>query len=299
MKDTRLHKTRDQMVSELKQELTNLRLACDQWEMGYFEKTTEIARCLRVLVYDYGGKKESIFSHLGWKSKPFFVTSSLVKLGSTSLRQLIMTDVIIEPNVGNAPSIQTFRHAPRYFYGEQAHSYDFDAKTKWRGVSFMEWWSECIYINDQFRLTRGDVVLAVCNELGGTHSASKIRPETDSLDVPPNQGVFGVFTINGNEGEQRATNRVHDALIRQIAYELHRTIDRHFAEFSPKPVIAMPFPRNWRDNFGVRLESEPSHLRAVLNEHLKDGPSDVVIVSEILSELYWVDRREESRSRGL
>jgi hypothetical protein len=302
MTDTRLPKDRHQSIRELRATLTNLRLACDQWELGYMERSYEIARCLRVLLYDYGTSR-SLFAQLNLKAVPFFTTpGAVVQLHGRDVRMLVTKTLEIVP-AHPSPSICTHitKWEPRYFRAEQDNPLDAEARSRWRGLPFIKWWAEALAATADGGFSRADLVLAMSNELSGTHSAERIRPATAALL----QGTLDHFRINvpppeGQRVQEDEKISFADALIRQVAYEVQRTIERHHAELSPSPIVAMPIPKSRRPPPGfARVQQVEPEIRSAFAAWDTTENRDRVVTHEIRCELYWYDRGHELAARGL
>lgn len=256
-----------------------------------------------MLLHDYGTSSRSIFALLQLKSKPFFTTANHLKVGNGHTVRILSTKTVeIKHGVADSESSQQLhRWEPRYFRAEQESRHDAAAKTRWRGLPFNGWWQEPIVLSTTHTVSREQLVHAMSNELAGTHSAEKIQPSTLALI----NGDLDYFKIAvgsppGMRVIQVSDNTLADSLIRQMAYEVQRTVERHFPEMSARPIVALPLPRQYRlQNSSLRVFQPEAEVRQWLIEWERNDRNDLVLTHEVRSEVYWFDRRIELLSRGL
>jgi hypothetical protein len=300
MADPRLKKPKERFLQELNVELNNLRIACEQWELGHYEQTTVIAKSLRTLLHDHGNTSQSLFRHLRWKERSFVTTHGYVRtLGKTLVRQLAMQDIV--GWLGKDPTEAApyrFRWMPRYFYSGKDR-YDLDYRPVWDRAPFLEWWEESVLANDEFRVSRKDLILSVTNELGGTHSASMIKPKTAAI-LEGKLNHLSITSMTLGSQTISSQNCIHDAVIRQIAFELQKTVERHYATFVQEPIVVPPLPEDWRaEGQYVRGKQDPTYVTQVLQNLDRHGQTDTVLAEDLRAQVYWHARAHDMLRRGL
>jgi|GEM_PF-6806720 len=289
MKNFRPIKSRERILQEVQAALVNLRIACEQWELGRYEQSITIATILRVLLYDYLKKSKSLLGQLNWKAQSFFTTPAMGRArnqkGPRSLAYRIST-AWIEPD--SQVSKPRDRWTPKYFSPDAVTPVDGSSSIIKQTLPFIEWWKEVVLWNQTYTMSREELVLALSNELGGTHAAPTIKPRTVALlageltcDTLPWQ-----ITIGGLE--MRCENAPYDAVIRQIAFEVQRTLQRNYTKELRDVQIVPPIPEGWslEDNY-AGAKSDPKYNFEVLQELEEKGEGNSYVAEELRAQSYW------------
>jgi hypothetical protein len=303
MSDTRVTKCNERLWQELFNELHNLRIACEQWELDNFEQSTVIAKSLRVLLYDHGTSR-SLFAQLNLKSSPFFATPALVKIPNAKQPGAVLAKFAGSGWVGpsTADTSTTGRWAPQYYFAGIRDIGDKSSRMVPRRLPFIQWWTESVLWNESDRISREEIVLALCNELGGTHAAARLTLKTAKL--LSNEQAIGGGTIAVSIGGKPVLpmNTNYDGVVRQIAYEVQRTVQKNFQKQIENTSVVPPLPDGWRidDNaHGVQVRIDDQYLREVLIDLERAGHGDTIGAEDIRSEIYWRDYAKKIRKIGI
>lgn len=299
MGDTRVTKSKERLWQELVNELHNLRIACEQWELNNFEQSTVIAKSLRVLLHDHGTSR-SLFAQLNLKSTPFFATPALVKIPNVKQPGAVLVKYTGSGWVGPgvADNSMTARWMPQYYFAGIRDISDKSSRILPRRMPFIEWWTESVLWSGSDRSSRAEIVLALCNELGGAHAAERLTLKTANL-LSNEQAINGAAVAVSICGKSIiATNTNYDAVVRQIAYEVQRTVQKNFQKQIGSTSVVPPLPDGWHfggSGQGVRVRIDEQYLREVLIDLERAGDGDTLGAEDIRSEIYWRDYAEKIR----
>lgn len=303
MNDPRVPKQKNRLLIELNAELLNLRKSCELWEAGYYEQSTTIAKTLRVLLYDYNKQKASLFGQLGLKSQDFFSTPLQLRMPGRLPTKALADKRIYAALKPDAPaSTAVMRWEPYYFYlGRRDDFSSHQDRALWHASSFDTWWNEPVLSNAEAAISRGELVNNILsNELGGAHSAQFVTVKAAALlngsfDYP---GITS-FSI-GAAKPMIIENKVYDAVIRQIAYEVQRTIQQHYSDMVDGPIVVPPCPPKWRAyESAVRIRAVQEDLGRVHAEFTAAGEADTIDALRVAAEMYWHNYILDMQKRGL
>lgn len=94
-------------------------------------------------------------------------------------------------------------------------------------VNFDDYWNKIVFVdNNQNKLTRKQLVLAVANKDGGAHVDPKLNAAYN--DITRNNSLGFKYTINGKESPITDPEL---ASIRQIAHEVLKSLNDEFPEY--------------------------------------------------------------------
>lgn len=308
MKDPRVPKDRQRLIHELNAEFWNLRLACEQWELGHYQQTTTIAKTLRVLLYDYNKDKKSLFAQLKLKQKPFITTGRLQHFPKRrSWQALTHSRFAVAFNKDRtAPTSVKRLWEPNYFYPKRRDSgLSSNESTKLKSEPFVAWWNDTVVSNESFSLSRADIVDAVSNELGGAHSSDRVKPSTAALltgelDYPDHLRSFSVFGHTVDDTNSSIDNTLVDAIVRQIAYEVQCTADRYHRDLVNPHAVVCPCPPDWkRIDSAVKIVHNRTDAREILEQLRASGQGETVIAKELESQIFWNEYKDDLVRRGL
>lgn len=304
--DPRVRKERAETMYELNETLDRLRTQCEQWELGKYENSGAIAVSPYTLLYDYNKSAESIFTQLGWRdAHPFFTTPNICTLPAGKFRMLARfgsSSVMITPDkkIEGTPSSSW---TPEYFYGGIPLSERDSLSSlvpRWDTSRFKTWWNEAILHDHNTKISRGNLINYLRNDLGAGHSPRLMDPTAAAMRRNEPIGISDCkIIIEGVELPNK--NAMYDASVRQIAYEVQRTIEHYHRTEVDRSSPVPPFPRQWRsDGHCVRvLKQDPIYLSKILDDIEKIGEGDSVGAVELRAELYWHDYSENLRLLGL
>lgn len=303
-KDRRLPKQRPRLQAELTTTIAGLRIACEQWELGEPEQVTNLARLLRVLLYDYGNSSRSLFSQLSMKSVTFYSTPSRMTAPNGKIGRVLTLpsgNAWIDPTC--SPRVAgVYKWTPRYHNtdtDELGRPRRFLAREVW--IPFIEWWTEPIVWNLKEALSREELILAVANELGGTHAAPLLSPTSADLLGKAFGYGFGESTLK-IEGESiELNNSIFDAAVRQIAFEVQRTVAKHWPAIQSDDQVTPPIPHEWADRFAparVKVADDDAAVEVLQLTEAELGTCTAV-GEDLRAHVYWHDYAKRLRTAGI
>jgi hypothetical protein len=169
-----------------------LRASGDAYDAGYRDEAYRIAVAIRVLLHNTG-QSVSLLRHLHAETVPLLATTMAASPGTGYYDGMSL----LESNVAGGsvrPALET-AHVRRI-------------------VSAQDWWTEDVYVLNQLRLARKDIVLRAANQDGGAHVDAKLNAEYAAFKS-------GIWTFSSTD-----PNAAHDipepqlVFLRQMAYEL-------------------------------------------------------------------------------
>lgn len=288
---------------ELRRAISNLRRANELWEQQQYEQSEHLASIIRLLLHEGNGK--SIFKQHGMKRVDFYVNP--VYVGITNLagrhRKLAHSRVngswTVEGEQSGFVSYEPVYHRPEDALGNPFYC---DYRTSWNGVAFEDWWRESVLHGENYTYTREELVLTLANRLGGSHSDPKIyQYELDLLNDRFGYG-YTDLTLQIDGVIYRSRNKVYEAVIRQIAYEVERTLAKHFPEHLNTMEVVPPIPDSWRmdiHGIGVKVNRTPDHEMLLYEQNITVDGEWSGISAMVRSEIYWNKHKIKMRKIGL
>jgi len=299
----KIDKPPQRIVEELSRALSKLRKANELWEQDHFDQSEQIATLLRLMLYDKPGSP-SIFKQLDMKRVDFYANPLFVKIAGTPdiIRLMAYPHTEGLYIVGEAPRNDVCWR-PVYCLSSQAVDCPFpiDYKAPWAGSLFEQWWNEPILHGDKFSYSRGGLIRTLANRLGGAHSDVQI--EQHELDLLEERFGYGYtsFALVANGVRTTPKNKVYEAVIRQISYEVERTVSYHFKQYLPPADVVPPLPDAWGDlsEITVRDNRSPEEKNKLYEQHVAATGELSGIAELIRGEMYWERYRAEKRKHGL
>lgn len=200
--------TLDDLEKHLAEHISFLMRSAHAFDDGYYSEAKRIAVSLRLLLHDTA-QSISLLNQLGKKSISFYETSLNIVPGN-----LASTLGLI--NVRFGKDGVTF-NAPL----------DDGAPTRYRRgkLPFDDWWDKVVFIDqNNNRLTRKELVLAVANKDGGAHVDQKLNKAY--ADITKRGSLGFTFMKCGEEVESIIPAEM--ASIRQICHEVIKTLKDEF-----------------------------------------------------------------------
>lgn len=205
----------------LRRQLSFLQRSATAYGNGYLDEAYRIAIAVRVLIHNTS-QSTSLLHHLNADSIPLLSTTE------PASPKAVFYDGMSLIQVAGPSNTITIRPA-------------LDSSLIHRFVSARDWWTEEIYVHDQTRLCRKNIVLVAANQDGGAHV-------DHSLDVEYAQFKQGIWfaPITPNT----AANMPEPQLIflRQMAYEILNSpalndLVQHGKVLDKNNVISPPTPK--------------------------------------------------------
>lgn len=200
---TKFKQTEEDFKNQLKDQIQLLLNACQSFDNGFKMEAKNIAIRLRILLWDKG-RSTSLLTHLGKKNILFYDSTH-----DEGLLTPFMSFIGIRTTSEGIEYIPNLDSVPQLISNKK--------------INFEEWWNQEI-LKGPF--TREDVVRAVCNKDGGAHVDLNLDGEYADLT---RKNSIGIVYYNGDV--EKTPKGIELAVIRQIAYEVIRSLKDEFPEF--------------------------------------------------------------------
>lgn len=187
----------NKFLESLKVHLAFLARSCELYDQGHKEEALRLAVSLRVIFHDTK-QSTSLLQYTNLKDK--------IKLISTFVSPKSMGDKFGNVNWHTVIPLMLTSN------GVEAPTSSWDVQST---LFINDWWNEEIWLENQLKLSRKDIVLSAANQDGGAHLDANPSTKTRSLKAGPTVTV----KINGKLVENGLTNH-HYPIIRQISYEV-------------------------------------------------------------------------------
>ncbi|GEA16290.1 hypothetical protein E308F_25340 [Moorella sp. E308F] len=201
--------TLDDLYAHLKDQIIFLQNSCKSYDEGFKGEAKRLAVVIRVLVHDTNRSK-SLLTQLNCKNTIFYDTAY-----DYNPKNLISHMGLIGIKMGPkgveywAPLDDGPPGRPRVW------------------VPFDLWWNKIVFKNDSYEFSRKDVILAVANKDGGAHVDPTLHEAYAKLSR--NNLLGWMYVENGVERGPILNPEL--AAIRQIAYEVIKTLQRKFPNY--------------------------------------------------------------------
>lgn len=221
--------SRDELLAHLKDHIGFMIASCKAYDGGSYNEAKRLAVSIRVLVHNTSSS-HALLDQLGKKNMLFYDWS--VDYGPTNmLPEWGLVKIHVDTHV--KPTL--VEYVPQFDFVEDP------SKAK-RKVRFDVWWGKNVFDDkNKTVLSRKRIVLCVANEDGGAHVDPKLSQDYANL-IKFN--MLGLQAIReGIPGDISVP--IQFAAVRQIAYELLRSLQDEFPQLfdEPIPVIPMEIPK--------------------------------------------------------
>ena len=200
-------------VSGYRDQLELLRSAARRFDEGSLAEAQSLATRIRVLVYD-GGRGRSFLRQLGVKERLPYLDTALAELPPGVIvlgAGLCMISATVGVEGSSRYSAPLDRLSP-----ERQHP----------PSAFVDWWNDEILADDVGNsFSRKSLVLAVANQDGGSHFDATLDAAYAALTRDQSLASF-----RPAPGGDEAFKNVAPPSIRQIAYEVLRTLEEQIVE---------------------------------------------------------------------
>lgn len=199
--------TNDDLRAQLKDQIDFLKSSAKDYDEGHINEAKRIATSIRILVYDKN-KSPSLLTQLNKKDIQYYDTATKPIPGN-----LISTPILVYLYCGGA---EPTRYLPRL------------TNSRVQKVNFDQWWNG-IAIDDNRGnvLTRKDLILKMCNRDGGAHVDSELHDDYAAISKLNSVGWKSV----SSEGNEQDIMGVEKASVRQIGYEILKSLADQFPEY--------------------------------------------------------------------
>jgi hypothetical protein len=218
------------LFEHLRRQLDFIARSCEAYDRGYLDEGIRIAQQVRVLI------------HQTPKSK-----SLLTQLGATKIRLLTTVSPISSRTIFfDGISTCTFRGDKDGKPGEGTVGARLGGGPPVQKQFPLEaWWNQPLYVRNEIRVTRKNLVLTAANKDGGAHVDSNLTREYQELNA-------GLWTFVTETTEMKFPDS-HFYFLRQLGYEIINSPDLQvmaqtgsippFAETPPTDLQPEPLPQ--------------------------------------------------------
>lgn len=279
----KVQKTQDEILREFRECVSRLRHLCEQFELGNREFAPLIAVAIYHLVVDGGRGTKSLLLQLKRKDKDFLSTRLPTGPKKSGYAPLVRMSAWMSNQPGDTPK----HSVDPVFWCFHGHGYTPESPgpeaPDWERKPFADWWTETVLVHtDRSRLSRKEIVCAMTDRLGGRHSDAAIaEAEADLLREPglsAKVSFFGTHSVDVNMRE------VHIPYVRQIAYELQRTLDERCNDLLQNSLATVP-PKLISELEDITGDEEQRLAALVLA-----GKGYTGIAEKLRAVLYWQSR---------
>jgi hypothetical protein len=183
---------------QLRRQIGFIERSCDAYDRGFADEAVRIATVLRVIFHNTK-QSTSLLHHLGNPHIKILTQSSLIPDGAIfgdgiGLKALRADtgDVASQPKLGRG-------HLQAYLASDL-------------------WWAQLVYVRNDIRITRRDVVLTAANKDGGAHVDAQLTKEYLELSE-------GVWTANWGTSNERRIEDHQFVLLRDAGFEVLNSPD--------------------------------------------------------------------------
>lgn len=202
-----VHKrTHEELTEQLNHQILALRASCAGYDAGNFWEGPRLATTVYTVVNDGNNRSKSVLTQLGLRRKMQFLSyatpqmpGNLISWAPLCMMQMTAENCLHVPILDQGPSTKLAKQ-----------------------LSFADWWNEPIFENRLGKkLSRMNLTFSLRSKDGGSHFDAEL-PSSPYLEMK-NEGLGFVFH-DGSENPPKPIQNAHLATMRQIAFELERTI---------------------------------------------------------------------------
>ncbi|WP_249593627.1 hypothetical protein [Peribacillus frigoritolerans] len=201
--------TEKDYLNHLIEQIDFLQNSCERFDKGVVSEGKRIAVGIRTLVHDTKNSV-SLLTHLDVKNKLYYFNTAIpeTKFGLTGIRT-------------------TTEGGGKTIYVAPLDKLS-DKRKEQPLITFNKWWTEMKVISDgNNKFSRKDLIMNVANKDGGAHIDSKLNKSYSKLTRENSLNVFH----QDNANQLTSVKGVELASIRQIAFELIRTLSRKYPKY--------------------------------------------------------------------
>ncbi len=179
--------------NQLRRQLRFIERSCDSYDLGFADEAIRIATVLRVIFHNTK-QSTSLLHHLGNPRVEILTQVPLI-----TGRAIFADGIGLQVFVGGSSEIVTQPKLGRgHFRGFLPND---------------SWWTQLVYVRNDVKITRRDIVLAAANKDGGAHVDAKLTKEYLELSE-------GVWTANWGTLNERRIEDHQFVLLRDAGYEV-------------------------------------------------------------------------------
>lgn len=203
-----------ELVKALIEQYKFIKLSCKSYDKGFEAEAKRLATCIRILVHDTK-TSQSLLGQMGIKNKIMF-------LSTATLEPRFPVENLL-------PEARLVKIRSWVKNGDSGAKYEpiLDEKTPghlWRALIFKDWWYEIVIDDKKNKFCRKDLVLEVANKDGGAHIDPELNEAYYKLTRENSMG----WKFSNGKFEKDFENSPVLPSIRQIAFEMLKTLERYF-----------------------------------------------------------------------
>ncbi|MDD5639402.1 MAG: SEC-C metal-binding domain-containing protein [Candidatus Pacebacteria bacterium] len=209
----------DDLKKQLLDQIEFLKTSANAYDNGLKEEAKRMATTIRVLLHDTT-KSHSLLGQMNLKNRKFLSTASKTISIGPNQQQVGSYAGLIGIYLGSGANgfVPNFESMPK----ETITGY----------VDFNHYWNEIIFIDkEKNNHSRKDVILSVANKDGGAHVAPGLDEKYAKLSRQNSLGW-----MSSNDKKWLPVSGAELAAVRQIAYEILRSLDPNYPIIKELPI---------------------------------------------------------------
>lgn len=185
---------------QLEKQIGFLDRSCKAYDVGYIDESIRIATVIRVLVHDTP-KSTSLLRHLNATNIDFVST--------------------VEPKQDAQGVYSAFAMGSYTLSNTGSKWLPFLDISQFKiSLPVNVWWTQTVYSNFRYKLSRRDIVLAAANKDGGAHVDRALTPAYAALAESGSLGIFGYGKRDDPARVEVPIENGHLGYLRAFGYEL-------------------------------------------------------------------------------
>jgi hypothetical protein len=199
-------RSKDELLKQLREQLDSLHISATAYDAGTVSEAKRLAATVYILVHDGKRQTISLLTQLGVRDQMPFVASAPPVNDRNLVSDMPLTMVSAGPN--EARLLPLLDQGPHF--------------SRW--IRFTDWWNEAVLrdANLGHTLIRKELVQILRNKEGGGHFDEELA---DQAYITISDKDFGWKFVTP-EGEKTIDPGAHLATMRQIAWEVERSIEK-------------------------------------------------------------------------
>lgn len=178
--------------AQLRRQLDFISRSCDSFDRGYADEGARIATALRILLHDTK-QSTSLLTLLGVNTVPLLSTVSEIPAGAVFADSTAFLKISSDGTSSVVPKLDHARL--KYFVPRNV------------------WWNQLVYVRNEIKIRRRDVILAAANKDGGAHVDPVLTPEYEELRS-------GAWSVLAADGQETKIEQQQFVFLRQAGYEI-------------------------------------------------------------------------------
>lgn len=282
--------TNAELLHDFRDVIGNLRQHCIAYEAGNEAMAMSIANVLRNLLHD--GQGPALLNLVVNRRRLPFLSTAFQPPNAVNPKDFnplcVLNGYIRIEADGSAP-VSEVGYRPSYWvpYGRGFHLLSFDEyDVTWIQKRFSNWWHEpIVFDGDGHAFSRKEMVCYVANQAGGSHT--NVDRDAHHLRLSRRESILK-FSLRVGNSAAEPSRGPHHAVIRQISYELQRTLDLYCSDLLNEPATVPPnLVRLEAITSSMQVTLDSDYLRSVLADLERHGLTNKSTTEQARARLYW------------